>query len=307
MKFSFRLLPLACLGLLSLVVCAVAQSGPAYDALVQQGKTQLQAGDNDAALTSANAAIKANADRWEAYAVAGGAMMNLKRYEEAADEFSHAIDHAPAEKQEGLRDLRKQCLLAETQATPVPSETHAPIMGNEASSGPSYADTVKWIRGKFEKVGMPGFKIKVKNPVTGTYDPDDNHAVANDITFTAEFDSCNMKMTSATSGSDQDTKTTDTLVYTVPLDRVVGVSSGVSKMYRVLAVSVVTDTNAVSWSRTMWDSDSGSQSAQGKLSRVEIPFGLPGTQDIPPHMITALQHLSTICKSDPNQGSKELF
>lgn len=66
---------------------ALAQPRPSYDSMVQQGKTQLQAGSNDAALASAMAAIKLSSDRWEAYAVAGGALMNLKRYEDAADQI----------------------------------------------------------------------------------------------------------------------------------------------------------------------------------------------------------------------------
>ena len=54
-----------------------------YNALIQQGKAQLQAGSNDAALASANAAVKLDTARWEAYAVAGGALINLKRCDEA--------------------------------------------------------------------------------------------------------------------------------------------------------------------------------------------------------------------------------
>jgi tetratricopeptide (TPR) repeat protein len=95
-----------------------AQSESSYDSLIHQGKAQLQAGNNDVALTTANTAIKLNEDRWEAYALAGGALMNLKRYEEAADDFSKGIERAPEAKQAGLRDLRKQCLLAEAGATP---------------------------------------------------------------------------------------------------------------------------------------------------------------------------------------------
>lgn len=60
------------------VVVASAQTAADYDALVQQGKAQLQAGSNDAALTSANAAIKLDASRWEAYTVAAGANINLE-------------------------------------------------------------------------------------------------------------------------------------------------------------------------------------------------------------------------------------
>lgn len=70
-KSSRCRLLLVSLGVVCVAVCAIAQSLPNYDALVQQGEAQLQAGNNDAALSSANAAIKLNGERWEAYAVAG--------------------------------------------------------------------------------------------------------------------------------------------------------------------------------------------------------------------------------------------
>jgi len=107
-----------CVGLMSLSLLSSAQTGQDYDVLVQQGNAQLQAGSNDLALSTANSAVKLNADRWEAYALAGGALMNLKRYEEAVDNFGKAIERAPEAKQQGLRGLRKQCLLAEAGAAP---------------------------------------------------------------------------------------------------------------------------------------------------------------------------------------------
>jgi hypothetical protein len=119
-----------------------AQTTPEYDTLVHQGNTQLQAGSNDSALTTARSAIKLNTERWEAYALAGGALMNLKRYEEAADNFSHAIDHAPDAKQTGLRDLRKQCLLAESgtaPATPPPAASE-PVPSQRTTQ----AEVVLW-------------------------------------------------------------------------------------------------------------------------------------------------------------------
>lgn len=92
-----------------------ARSQPAsqYDALVQNANTQLQAGNAQEALELGRQAVRSDASRWEAYAVAGGALMNLKRYEEATDSFSKAIDKAPENKQARLRDLRKQCVMAE--------------------------------------------------------------------------------------------------------------------------------------------------------------------------------------------------
>jgi tetratricopeptide (TPR) repeat protein len=117
---------IACLALALSSTGVFAQAASNYDTLVRQGNTQLQAGDNDRALTAAKSAIKLNVERWEAYAVAGGALLNLKRYEEAADDFSEAIKHAPAAKQDGLRDLRRKCLLAEPGASPSPSASTSP-------------------------------------------------------------------------------------------------------------------------------------------------------------------------------------
>lgn len=152
------------LGILVIALCAClgsagihGQSNADYDRLVQRGKTQLQSGNNDAALGSANAAIKVNADRWEAYTVAGGALINLKRYEDAADDFSHAIEHAPEAKQAALRDLRKQCLLAEAGATAPPGSASGPTASSSSSSGPSYAETVKWIQEHIKRAGIPAF------------------------------------------------------------------------------------------------------------------------------------------------------
>lgn len=106
--------------LLVLVLSATASSQTAsrYDELVHQGNAQLQAGSNDLAFSSANSAIQLNAKRWEAYALAGGALMNLKHYEEAADNFSEAIQLAPVTKQQSLRDLRRQCFVAGTGPSP---------------------------------------------------------------------------------------------------------------------------------------------------------------------------------------------
>jgi len=118
----------------SILICAIlgvclgaaqAQPVPTYDSLIQQGKVQLQAGNSAQALASGQRAVQLDATRWEAYALAGGALMNLKRYEEAADNLSDAIKHAPEAKQPGLRDLRKQCALAEAGASSTPAQPAA--------------------------------------------------------------------------------------------------------------------------------------------------------------------------------------
>ena len=106
-----------------MVSSGLAQTVSDYDAIVQKGKAQLQAGSADLALASAEEAIKQNSERWEGYALAGGALMNFKRYEEAADKLSKAIERAPEAKQTALRDLRRQCLLAESGLSPSPKES----------------------------------------------------------------------------------------------------------------------------------------------------------------------------------------
>jgi type II secretory pathway component HofQ len=124
-KNCFCSLGMLCWLLASGLAYSNGQPPPGYGALVQQGKTQLQAGSADQALRSGLAAIKMSAGQWEGYALAGGALMNLKRYEEAADTLGKAIERAPESKQPALRDLRRQCLLAESGSpaatTPAPA------------------------------------------------------------------------------------------------------------------------------------------------------------------------------------------
>jgi tetratricopeptide (TPR) repeat protein len=110
---SFRSLCLA-VALIAGASGAGALAASGYDAFIAQGNALLQAGNADQALNSGEAAIKISADRWEGHALAGGALMNLKRYEDAADALSKAIDRAPESKQPALRDQRRQCLLAES-------------------------------------------------------------------------------------------------------------------------------------------------------------------------------------------------
>jgi hypothetical protein len=142
---------------------SAAQGAADYDALVRQGNSQLQTGNNDLALASANSAITANAGRWEAYAVAGGALLNLKRYEEAADQFSHAIDRAPETKKAGLRDLRKQCLLAESGSSPnsPPASTAPPT---------TQAELVLWKTIEHSS-NAADFQVYLQQYPNGTFSP----------------------------------------------------------------------------------------------------------------------------------------
>jgi len=117
-------------------MAASAQTASDYAALVQKGTVQLQAGSADLALASGEAAIKISTDRWEGYALSGGALMNLKRFEDAADKLSSAIQRAPEAKQPALRDLRRQCLLAESGASPAAKAVTSP--------GTTQAEIVLW-------------------------------------------------------------------------------------------------------------------------------------------------------------------
>jgi tetratricopeptide (TPR) repeat protein len=125
---------------------SIAQVTGRYETIVQSGKGQLQAGDAGQALASGEKAIKLNPGRWEAYALAGGALMNLKRYEDAADRFSKAIDLAPETKQSGLRELRKQCALAEAGVAAPKSPATTPNEPNQVPVSPpaTQAEVVLW-------------------------------------------------------------------------------------------------------------------------------------------------------------------
>jgi tetratricopeptide (TPR) repeat protein len=113
-----------------------AQSASSYDALIQQGNTQLKAGNADQALSVGQSAEKIDADRWEGYALAGGALMNLKRYDDAADALSKAIERAPEDKQPALRDLRRKCLI-------MPSDAE-PVEGKQPAMQTTQAEIVLW-------------------------------------------------------------------------------------------------------------------------------------------------------------------
>jgi hypothetical protein len=128
---------LALFVLLVIAAYPAVPGAPSYEELVQRGKGELQGGHPDQAAASGKAAIKMSTERWEGYALVGGALMNLKQYETAADTFSEAIKRAPESKQTALRDLRRQCLLAES-GSPAAANIPAPV------SATSQAEIVLW-------------------------------------------------------------------------------------------------------------------------------------------------------------------
>jgi Tetratricopeptide repeat len=106
--------------LVALLACSAGgvRAADDFSNLIQNGNAQLQAGDTEAALKAADAAIHNRPSRWEGYALKGGALMDLKRYEDAADSLTTAIAHAPDDKKPALRELRRQSLSAESGASP---------------------------------------------------------------------------------------------------------------------------------------------------------------------------------------------
>jgi Protein of unknown function (DUF1566) len=132
MNMSFRL---SCLAVaLATSAYSATNAVPGYDAFIKEGDALLQAGYTGQALNSGEAAIGLSADRWEGYALAARALMTLKRYEDAADAVSKAIDRAPKSKQAELRDLRRQYLLAESGISAPVAHSNPPATADQAQT-----------------------------------------------------------------------------------------------------------------------------------------------------------------------------
>jgi hypothetical protein len=153
--------------IVSLSLCvAVAHAQTAYDTLVKQGNAQLQAGNATSALASGQKAIAADPARWEAYTVTGGALMNLKRYDEALGQLSNALSRAPATKQAALQALIKKCALAtaQTPASGLPTTTAPP----PPSTSVTQAEIVLWETIK-NSTNPDDYKIYLKQYPQGAY------------------------------------------------------------------------------------------------------------------------------------------
>jgi len=123
---------------------SAAQSALNYGAFIQKGKAELQAANYGQALATGEQAIKLDPNRWEAYALAGGALMSLKRYEEAADDFNEALKRAPQDKQPALSNLRRQALLEAAGVTQPSAATPAHSQAPAASAPVTQAEIVLW-------------------------------------------------------------------------------------------------------------------------------------------------------------------
>jgi hypothetical protein len=133
-----------------------AQATASYDGLVQQGKTQLQSGNNDAALASANTAIKLNSDHWEAYVLAAGALINLGDCNSAALMVSTAIQHAPEDKKAGLHALTANCV---PHGAPSSGAPNGPT--SIQSNGPTLQETSSWLATTLKDYG--GYREQTDN------------------------------------------------------------------------------------------------------------------------------------------------
>jgi hypothetical protein len=136
-------LTFAHLGILisSIAAAATLAQAPAtfdYDSTIKQGTAQLQSGSGDLAVASGEAAVRSAPGRWEGHALLGRSLLSVKRYEPAADALSEAIKLAPQSEQPALRDLRRECLLAEAGSsgavTSGPITTAVPGQSSAADS-----------------------------------------------------------------------------------------------------------------------------------------------------------------------------
>lgn len=202
---------------MGLVMAAMATSQTAsYDQHVAQAQADLKAGNPAQALTMSQKAIAAAPSRWEAYVVAGGALQAQQQYDEAADDFSKALERAPDAKKTALRALLESCILAEGAAQPsatppamapalaaqspvqteAASPPQAPLAAAPPSSAPPVAETLAWISQHLNAYNELPYtftiakSIGIKKAITGTQQ---NH-----VSTTMSFQGCIVFFTQAT-------------------------------------------------------------------------------------------------------------
>ena len=95
---------------------ALAQKPFEYESVVQAARTYLAADKPDDALAKAEQAMRLDLARWEAYAIAGEALMKLNRYHEAENILDNAIERAPSNTQGRLQDILSQCIIDESSS-----------------------------------------------------------------------------------------------------------------------------------------------------------------------------------------------
>jgi len=139
---------------------ALAQAAFEYESVLQKARTYLGAGNAADALAKADQAISLDPARWEAYAIAGEALMKLSRYHEAENSLDRAIDRAPNGRKGFLRDLLSECMIGESAsvASSMP-KAESQVQKGLAESSNSKSNTGSGARGRaaehFRAQGAP--------------------------------------------------------------------------------------------------------------------------------------------------------
>jgi len=147
MKLTIRQASTACAAFAGLLAAVIPLASPAlasetapglsmFDTQIGAAHAALSAGDLDRALALADAAIRINPERWDGYAVAGQVLLALRQYEPAADALSKAIERAPEGQQGTLREMRRECLVAESSSTGSSPVALATAPGSQNASQP---------------------------------------------------------------------------------------------------------------------------------------------------------------------------
>lgn len=272
-----------------------AQSPASYDALVQQGKTQLQAGNNDAALASANAATKLDTTRWEAYAVAAGALINLKRCDDARASLDNAIKRAPAEKQAALRALSTQCV---NSAPIIPDHADAPAAPSK-SQEPSLIETTDWIMQKLPLTGA--------HWVQSASDYPEEHADTTETYLKMTIDKCTLRYTHEFRQGAADSLQTEIIplgaITEIEVNRIGDIYGG---ELGPIFVSISADSNAFT---AVTHQGSGRMDTVTPVNAEMFIFGRPGSdnEDLAHRMAKALAHARDLCRNSFNPHPGEPF
>jgi hypothetical protein len=112
-KSLLRYMVASCIALAACQL-ALAQAAFEYESVLQKARTYLGAENAGDALAKADQAMSLDPARWEAYAIAGEALMKLSRYHEAEGNLNRAIDRAPNGRKGFLRDLLSECMIGES-------------------------------------------------------------------------------------------------------------------------------------------------------------------------------------------------
>jgi tetratricopeptide (TPR) repeat protein len=289
-----------CLAFITHMALAQHQSTSNYETLIQRANAQLQNGNNDQALASANAAIKLNAQRWEAYAISGGALKNLSRCDDAVKRFNRAAQLAPADKQSGIEDLKNQCL-------EVVSHQSSTAGVASSVSGPSYEKTVQWIVGNFSRVGIDSFLAHQKRTGRPVYTTSYSYKISINACDAQVVESNNDV---AVNADDNNLFTSnDVYVYNFPLAGISDVVSSDVDAYRSGSHAtyfergmpgVVIDILFANPIHLKWNILNGDD-VRDNLAANDMPLIMGGADgiDLAPHMIAAIKHLAEICKTSP--------